>query len=435
VGAPPSQLTVQNLIGSIVDEITAKHRDVETGIELFIRQDFEGARNAMQRAVQNNPELPPASVLMAKLYILTNNARGANAELDTAASAAPEDPESYIIKGDIALQQSQPAGAQVFYDLGLSKLQSYNANQKRKNLLLVRAYSGMAFVAQAGGDWKTAESHLRKWLEITPEDNSGKERLAYVLFQQGTKETMEAAYTLCAEIYKSDPENRLRPEIVVGGWFDSIRKDKPRAKRLMEQAQKNDPAVQTQLAVARWALESGEMELARKAAAAAGNVDGKSLESLLINGLMHRYERKEQEALKFFTDAHLLSPINPLALTQLALILIESDNPADKRRAVEYAQIAASVYSRYEQNHARESALTLAWVLHKMGRSRDAGQIINNVLKEPGTVDSASLYYAAEVMHALGQDVPAKKILDAILDQGKNFLNRDRATELRTALQ
>lgn len=431
---PASQLTAEALIGNLVDDLGPKYHDIEDGIDLFLKGDFSGARNAVDRSVKENPQLPPTSMIMARMYMMANNAKETQAELERAAVEAPNDPEGYIIQGDIALQRSENVQANAMYEKGLEKAQSYASNPKRKNLMLSRAYSGLAFVKQAASDWTGSEKQLREWLKIVPDDNNARERLAYVLFRQGTADSKKAAYVLFGEIWKSDQANRLRPEIAMARLFDQVDKDLPRAKNLMSQAQEKDPGLQTQLAVAQWALEANEMELAKKASDAANAADAKSLEGRLIAGLLDRYNGRDADALKKFIEAHLQSPMNPIALNQIALILINSDNADDRKRAVEFAQIGASVYNRFEQNYARESALVYAWVLHKMGRPRDAGQIVKTVLEKPGAVDSASLYFAAEILHKMGQDEPAKKILDAILSPNKNFLNRDKATDLRKSL-
>lgn len=374
---------------------------------------------------------------MAKMSFLVNDAREGSNWLEKAIQAYPDDPEAYIIQGDLLLQRQSRNPARAMYEKGLELVTTLEQNATRNKHLTIRALSGLGLVANGNEDWTASQNYLSRWLQLEPSNVIAKERMAYVLFRQGKA---EEAYATFNEVYSQDP-TRTRHEVAMARLYDSVNKDKNRARRLMELAQERDakspqPNLNTQVAVAEWALENGNISLAQKASAAADQIDQESLESKLIGALVALHQDQKDTAVSLFEAAHLQSPSNAVAMNHLALLLVERPNQQDRRRALEFAQVCARVYSTYDQRFAREAAITLAWVLHRLDRTPDALRILSRVLEQQGTVDSTSLYLAARILHDVEQDNVARQILDAILENesGTHFLYRQEALKLRAEL-
>src|SRR5690606_11982232 len=108
--------------------------------------------SALRRAQQADPKLPPAEVLLAKMYFISGNLRAAEQALERAIQQSPNDPEAYVIQGDLALQTGKISQSQLSYEQGLRLLNSYTANDLRKKQVTIRAMSGLSLVANSTED-------------------------------------------------------------------------------------------------------------------------------------------------------------------------------------------------------------------------------------------------------------------------------------------
>ena len=74
--------------------------------------------------------------------------------------ATPSDPEPYVILGNIALQERRVAEATMDFEKAKQLLAPIVHECERKAAMEQQMMSGIAQVAEAVEDWKTAEARL-----------------------------------------------------------------------------------------------------------------------------------------------------------------------------------------------------------------------------------------------------------------------------------
>jgi tetratricopeptide (TPR) repeat protein len=100
--------------------------------------------------------------------------------------------------------------------------------------------------------------------------------------------------------------------------------------------------------------------------------------------------------------------------TDLELALFEANHGTDPEAAVRLAQEA------YDRQPNIRAADTLAWALHRAGRSDDAGRYVTEALRL-GTEDAQFHYHAGAIAAATGDAAAARRHLTQALDINPHF--------------
>jgi len=391
--------------------------ELDDAIKAFGDGDYAGALTLLREAAKKNPELPAPHVIMAQLFARANAPAAVRTSLDQAVMESPADPEAYLFLGELAVNDGRITEADLLYTKAEGLLKTFAGNPERKKKMQFRVYSGLAAVAQMRGDWAGAQKQLEAWLALDPKNTGAMLRLAQALFQQ--KKVQEALDRLKAA--SALDEKILKPGPRMGQFYEEAG-DREAAKKWMvygTQAYPND--FQTQLVAARWAVETNQLDLAVKWADAALKLDSNSLGAKLIRGLIAWLQNDYKTAESYFQAAHLQSPGDFMASNNLALALVEQDDPAKRATALQYAESNARQYS-----NSPDAASTYGWVLYKLGRLDDAVKVLGRVAASRNiTPDSA--YYIARVTADKGNKDEAKKILEMALNSKGLFANRKAA--------
>ncbi len=178
---------IKQLIGNDVDEIGPQYQGLEGAVSRFLNQDYEGAKQELEAVTVKNPELPPASVLLGKMFVAAKNTNAARDAIENAVVENPADPEAYVIFADTAIQQRRWTEAELLYDKALTLVQDYNANPKRKKNISIGALNGLAAVAEIRKDWKTAEDRLRQLTQLDAENINALTRLGRAVVPTGRR--------------------------------------------------------------------------------------------------------------------------------------------------------------------------------------------------------------------------------------------------------
>ena len=113
-----AQVTAQSLVGKAVSG-DAEFQDITSGINRFRDRDIDGCRAMFERAYSNNPKLPPPGVLMSMLWLSVNQLQAARGELEQTVIDYPEDPETYLMLGDLAFQERRVTDAETLFSRGV----------------------------------------------------------------------------------------------------------------------------------------------------------------------------------------------------------------------------------------------------------------------------------------------------------------------------
>ncbi|MCA9270120.1 MAG: hypothetical protein KDA41_16675, partial [Planctomycetales bacterium] len=363
-----AQFTVDNLVGKSVGTVPDDMaKPLQQAIELFSKRQFDDARTLLKNTRVKYAQLPPEGVMMAQMFVAANQGLAARGELERCVLNDPKDPEPYLVFGDLAFQNRQITESGLCFDKANELVASYSANPKRKQDLQIRSFAGQAAVASAREQYTLEEQYLAKWIQVEPDSIAAYTRLGRCQYNKGDSEAEKNAYATFRKLYdevdkETDPSKKVpRAEVNMAVLYTQDDKV-DNAKKLMELAlQRATPDdVNTRLAVSQWALENGELTLAKQGAAAAAKSDPGSLQALLFSGIAARYEGNTQVAEKAFREALAKSPSNFAALNNLSLTLIEQPDETKRRQALEFAQMNQRINSELKTPAGRESAATLA---------------------------------------------------------------------------
>ena len=429
--AANAQLTADQLVGDAVSGNTARYTNITEAIKRFSNRDILAARQFLERALEKDPKLPPIDLLLAKMYILSNQTAAGRAALERTVRAAPGDPETYLILADQLYAQGRLIEAEALYDKAVGLIDGFEGNEKRKRNSLIRARAGRAAVSAIRQDWPAAEADLRVWVSVDPDTANAHHRLGRALFLSGQTETGLEELAKAYELEDSLPNPYVTAALLFAQMGDS---DKA-AKTFETAVTQNQDDSRTLTSYAQWLIQSQNITEAEKVLKKAQNIAPESIEILTLSGVAAKMAGKRQPAEEDFKAALAQSPSNRSVLNQLALLMAEQA-PTDEnkgRRALEFAQMNARLYPDNS-----ESNITLAWVLYLLRKNQSDTQQANQALQKGlrlGNLNADSRFLVAKLLANQNRNTDAKQLLQEALDNKSGiFVHRKEAQTLYDSL-
>jgi tetratricopeptide (TPR) repeat protein len=405
---------------------TAQSPEVTEALNKFKSRDFEGAAKLLKEAAKKNPDMPPAWVIMAQLFLQTNMGQNVRNALERAIVETPNDPEAYAFLGEIAIRERRIAEARLLYDKASGLMAGFKGSAKRKDNLQPRIHAGLATTDEAREDWAAAQKELEAWLKLDSKSTAALLELAKCLFQQ---KDVDGAFKKVKEAKQLDKEV-LTPEATIAQYYWQAG-DQPNAKTWFVAALTAAPRdLNTRLVAAEWAFQTLQMEEAKRQAAAALQLDAKSLRAKLLCGVVALFQKDYPAAELYFESANRQMPNEFAASNNLALALAEQKDPAKRDRALQYAEVNVRQYPDVRQNQrSAEAYSTYGWVLYKLGRLDDAEKMLRQATAGNFTAETA--YYLARIIADRGgRDADARSLLEGALRTTAPFAQKDDAKEL-----
>jgi uncharacterized protein (TIGR02996 family) len=420
-----AQLDTRGLIGYAVSDVGPKYQDVDQAITRYRNRDYEGALQLLVRAKQKNPELPPAEVMLAKLHFAAKQTAVGQAALERAVRNQPDDPEAYLLLGELSLGEGRVTAAGLLFDRAATTNEKLPDSQRRKRNYQLRIFNGLATVAERREDWAAAESQLAAWVRADPENASAVERLGRARFMQGKYADAQKAF----DYAKQKDATRPAAAVLMARLYHQQDKE-AEAQKYFEQALAADANnLTTRVAYAQWLLERAEPDKAKAQIAAAAKIDPNSRDTLLLAGLAALMDKDYTGAEANLKSAHLVAPTNVDILSYLALALVAQSDDTKRQQATAFAALAA----RQDPKNGN-LGVTLGWILYQLGRAREAEQSLNNALKTRN-LSPDSRYLIAQVFFDRGRNQPATQLLDTALKSNGIFVYRREAQALADKLK
>jgi len=457
-GRANGQITVSSLLKNEMPDTSAdKFPEVARAIERFNDRDSEGAVRLLQEAKKKNPELPPAEMLLAQMWIMENQSRQAQNALEDCTKNNPNDPEAYLVMGDLAFADRRITEAELLFEKAEQLAAGFKENAIRANDFRGRSEAGLAAVAESREQWDTAKKYIENWLKIVePSDKppgagaepntraaNAHDRLGRVIFHADPDPTKHQG---AADAYKhfqqavAADSNSIQPDIALAQLYEDADMH-VMAKKSIALAVAHPPddpkaKLATLLAAARWALETGLADDAFNYAKRAYDLDPKSkraLEAKSVMGVAARMKGDTATAERTFEELVTASPGSFLASNQLAQVLAEQkSDPEKQRRALKIAsdnEAAAGADHGALRDPARlvESAATLGWVLLMMDRTSEADRMFKAITKA-GVASPDVLYFRGRLYQEQGNKKEAiSSFTAALASNHKLFVHRDDA--------
>lgn len=416
---------------------------VDEAANLFKANKEEEAYKKLQEAVSKNDKLPPARLMMYRMYLASpNRANDARRTLELAAVENPDHPDIYITFAIQALQQARLTDAWLQFERALLTIQDtkrWNENQ-RKGVMLA-CLSGMAQTAEARQQWEVARKNYEEVLKLDYPKNQlagFRTALGRMLFMLDKRDD---ALKELQQSHTDEPEGDPAGVAMAKLYTSKAMQEKDaarqkvlitKAKEWFEYALKSDPKIyKTHIGYAIWLFDMCYQDksfypLAEEELKEAIKLDPKKFDNKILRGLMYRwtgnYEGAEQEfeaAWKENSD----KPDNFFSQNQLVLALVEQKgNPAKLQRAV---QLASEDYQKYGQRYV-EAIATYGWVMFKNNRLDDAEKALQ-ITFQSGQISPDSLYYLSQVYRYRGKLTEAAELLKAACAQPGRFMYRKEA--------
>jgi tetratricopeptide (TPR) repeat protein len=426
-----AQLTSEQLIGNAVSGDASRYTNIAEAIKRFSNRDILAAKQFLERALENDPKLPPVNLLLAKMYILSNQTAAGRAALERTAREAPGDPETYLILADQLYAQGRLIEAEALYDKAIGLMDGFEGNEKRKRNSLIRARAGRAAVSAIRQDWPSAEEDLRVWVSEDPEAANAHHRLGRALFLSGQTKTGLEELVKAYELDDSLPN----PYVTAALLFAQMGEPDKANKTFETAVAQNQEDARTLVSYAQWLIQSQNIDKAEKVLKKAQSISPDSLEILTLSGVATKMAGKRQPAEESFKAALAQSPSNRSVLNQLALLLAEqAPSDANKgRRALEFAQMSAQLYPDNS-----ESNITLAWVFYLLRKNQADTQRANQALQKGlrlGNLNADSRFLVAQLLANQNRNTDAKRLLQEALDSKSGiFVHRKEAQTLYDSL-
>ncbi len=174
----------------------------------------------------------------------------------------------------------------------------------------------------------------------------------------------------------------------------------------------------TRQAVAIWALESGRIAYAKEQTEAALRIEAADPKKYsdsnvghTLRGLVALWENDWPDAENNFQKVIDKSPKDFVARNNLALALVEQDDPAKKQRGLDYAEA-----NLRDNKDNRNALVTLGWAHFRRGDFEVAGVDIEQAIWAAyWNLDNDTATYWAHILHQRGQDWEAKATLESSL--------------------
>lgn len=400
-------------------------QEVRDAVIRFRNGDIEGARALLVAACKKHTDLPPADVIMAQLFASVGQLDQAIRSLESALKESPNDPEAFVILGDLEFRGGRLTAAKFLYSQAEQLLKDFKGSARRRKLIFQRMCSGMAGLAEQAQDWATAQKYLEMWLKEDPDNVNALQRLGRVLFQQN--KTDEALQQFRAA--KKANDQILTPEAIMAQLYEAAGQREEAAKMMVAALNAEPKNLQTRLAAAQWAFDTEQYDQAKAQVEIALKLDPDSFQAKMLAGLVAYFMKDYKAAESFFESAHLQSPGNFAALNNWALALAEQDEEAKKRKAFEVAQIGIRAFG-----NVAEAWSTYGWVLYRLGRLNEAEQALNRAAST-GQISPDTAFYLARVLVDRGQTDRAKELLKQALQTKRPFSKRQEAESLLKGLR
>lgn len=395
--------------------------ELESAIAEYRRGAVDEARQWLGKASAANAHLPPAAVMLARLHLAAGQKSAGRQQLEAAAVEHADSGDVHLAFGDFALAEGRVADAQLHFARASQLCQDDPTDSGRQ---LLRAQLGLAAVAERRQQWPEAERRLREAIRVDNRQVAPLRRLARAQFQQQRFEDAEKTLRYVRRL----DESGQPAELTLAGWHARSGRSEE-AERLMvalaDQAtgdQRAEDVAETLVALALWHLETDRPQTAQDFIDRLVEADPEHPQRLRLAGLAARAVGDLETAESCFQQLMLDQPDDFAITNQLVLVLIDQQDEAKQKRALQLAEMNA----RLHDHPAR--LVSLGWVHHRLGRSDQAWKTIQPVLSGPG-LSAENAYFVAHLLAAQGLTQEAMQAFQQASEARGYFVDRQRCID------
>ena len=411
------------------DHYELQYRDVQRAILVFKQGEHDAAREILVDAKSKHPEMPPIDVMMARLYFSAGEIQKAQDALERVTVEAPNDPEGFLLMGDLALSGKRSAFAELAYDRAAQNLKHYDASPDRKRNLRIRILAGLASLAENREQYEHAVSFLTSWIELDPTSPVAHGSLGRVTFHLKEYDEARAAFRQLTEIEPKSPP----VEIAMGRLFSEAAMHAEAYTEMTTATKRYSDDTRVLLTVGEWALHNGLLELAQKTVTDALELDQESLEGQVLSARLARYTGDYETAETLLSKLMPLHPNSVLLIDEFARTLATSGNEQKRRAALTHAERNYRVLRKKKSSMMLQALITYAWTLQNNGESHKAQAVVQS-LPNGSSISNENGYYVASIYADREKTEVAVEMLKSLLAEDRPFPLRGKAEHLLATL-
>ncbi|MDO5554390.1 MAG: tetratricopeptide repeat protein [Planctomycetia bacterium] len=400
-------------------------KQVEEAVALFNKSDVPGALAVLKAIYAAAPQTNPPRLIMATWFAQLKNQKAVLASLEMATEETPDDPEAWLLLGEIAYSQGSLTAAELLFQRAESLITNYSANAERQKALRVKLLNDKVNLSQTRGRWDQMQVALGSLIKEQGESAELSRRVALSFFQKNEDDSARK-WLLHAD--KQSGGKGLPADAVMARFYLG-RSDLEKAKASLDAALAAHPDSPEVLSLSLM-MALNENDLAR-AASSADKLLAQSPESVdvLKNcGSVALFQGDFAKAEQLFQQAVNKAPADMDAVNGLALAMCEQNDAEKQKTATQYA--ATNVQ---KQSNNRDFLGTLGWTLYRAGNKEAAKEVLQQSMAG-GQINAAVAYYLAVLLNDEGQTDQAKQLLTAAVGTKPPFFKRAAATELLNSL-
>ena len=430
----PNQLATEQAFDQLVTELdnlipgefvegSPQKKAVIDAVTAFQLRDATRVVEILKAQAAVDPDFPPTDLLLAALSFAIQDAKSGRVLLERAGFQNPTSPAVYSAFSRLAINEGRAVDALALLEKMARVMKTSKLSANSKGFYDLQYLDGMSDVAMRQQRYDDARAFLAKQRELAPQNAKVLMVSAELEFKQ---DNLPKAMDYLNQLRAKIPQTRV-PESIIASWFQRTGKQDEAKTWIMNAAEKYGDNPQVQLEVASWAVNEEEFPLASaaiKKAETNGEVPlSKSLKAKIAfsNGAFSIAESHYEQLTK-------LQPDNFDFANMYALCLIESQDEAKRKKALEIAQ---RNFRALPNNVVSQAAL--GFIQLRSGDIEQAKSALGRALKT-NNASPEIRYFGATVLKAIEQPENAKTVLEAALQHKGLFMYRNAAKKLLAEL-
>jgi predicted Zn-dependent protease len=402
-------------------EITA---GITEAVNAFNASKFSESLQILTKLYQKHKELAPPRIVMAQWFATAEFGDAVRATLEMAVEETPDDPESYLLLGEIALRQRHLTAAELLFQRGREKLNRYTVNPERKKIMESSYLRNLVSLSESRGRWTAMEDAINKKIQLDGESSVLLRQKGVALFQQKKDNEARNLFVRADRLDVNAEQKGLPAEAAMSQLY-LLRGDRDNARKSLAEALAKNPKSREVLVLSiQMRISDDQLEEARRLSQNLLAEDPKSESVKRLQATIALYLSDYAGAEKLFQEMVTADANDHQAVNGLALALCEQNNRDKLRRAVEYAK---KNLARFPDNS--EYAGTLGWALLRNNQTEEATQALRQSAAS-GQVSAATAYYFAYLANQTGKKDEAKKLLEAAVSSSSPFAKKRDAVRM-----
>jgi tetratricopeptide (TPR) repeat protein len=374
------------------------------------------AQRDLLKAVELNPQMLDARLILAEFYLHDRNRELAKRQIEKASKLAPQDVRTLLIQGNLRILERDAKGAEEAFKEVVELSPEYAPGHYRLGLLY--------YLTARQED---ALNSFQKALELDPGQTNA---LALMVGIYVRDKKFNEAFELCRRQKQAVDENPFLQAVIeyIEGNIFQARKDSDRALESFRKAIETDPNVlASYVALARMYGQLGKLDQAISQYEAVLNKNPNYLGGYMAIGTIYEQKGDGEKAETYYRKALEIKRDFAPAANNLAWNLADRGGNIDE--ALKFAQIAKE---KMPKNPAVMD--TLGWIYYLKGTYLNAiAELQDSVQLAPD--NPAINYHLGMAYYKNNKEDGAKEFLEKALELDPNFKDAEEARKILNELK